>query len=90
MRTLKILSPRGHDEVAWDPSDSGSVAVAERTFAVYRAKGYAAFGKLAAPVVGPGTDAPVRDFKPGQYEVVKRFDPEAYEEILLSPALQGG
>jgi hypothetical protein len=40
---MHILNETGHTEVAWDPLDSGSVAVAEREFDKLSTKGFSAF-----------------------------------------------
>ena len=43
MGVMLILNKTGHGEVAWDVTDPGSVAVAEREFTSLAKKGYSAF-----------------------------------------------
>ena len=75
MGVMYVLNQTGHGEVAWDMSDTGSVALAEREFKSLSSKGYSAF-------VRP---------EPSSQEMfrVNSFSPDA-DEILWVKPLVGG
>jgi hypothetical protein len=89
---FRIMSKSGDDKHQWNPSDDGSVAVAERIFEDHVTKrGGAAFATYAvtdAPVrEGPGSPSDVREAQTERR--IDRFDPQA-EEIVIVPRMQGG
>jgi hypothetical protein len=81
MGTLRVLTKRGDDKVAWDtekvavgdPEAVAAVKEAERIFADERARGATAFR------VAPGDPA----------TRIERFDPDA-QEIVMVPRVVGG
>lgn len=73
MPKLHIMDHSGHSTIDFDKANTISVAEAERRF---------------KELTGAGFTAAVRA-GPGESKVVKAFDPNA-EETLLIPPLQGG
>lgn len=73
MPKLLIMDRSGHSEQEFDRADKVSVAEAERRFAELAGAGYAAAVRTG----------------PGQSKLVRAFDPNA-EETLLVPPLVGG
>lgn len=73
--TLCVLSVgHGHEEFTWDPSDSGSVALAEREFNSAKGKG----------MTGVHID------ENGVGEAISDFDPQTHERVVMTPQIQGG
>ncbi len=73
--TLCVLSKEhGHEEFSWDPSDSGSVAIAEREFAAAKGQG----------MTGIHID------ENGVGEAISTFDPDTHERVVMTPQIQGG
>lgn len=75
MGVMLILNKTGHGEVAWDVSDPGSVAVAEREFTSLATEGYSAFVR---------TDRNTEDmFR------ISAFAPEVDEILWIKPLVGG-
>lgn len=92
MHQFRILSQNGDDRHEWDPSDSGSVAVAERIFnekvTVKQGAAFATYPALNS-VETPVREGPASGAQVGETRRIKQFDPLA-EEILIIPQMQGG
>lgn len=73
MSTLKVMGPRGHSVIEFDPEVVDEVAEVKAEFDKLIAQGW-----RGATVEGPG-DA----------TIVKEFDPSAKETVMLRPMAGG-
>lgn len=73
MHRFIIPSPRGHDEIQWNPNDPGHVAAAKERFQKEKLRGMTFYRKDAE----------------GKDEIVREFDPKDATLVVLAPMVGG-